>query len=491
MYKMNDRASTPPRDVKASRTGEDSGRQGAGPKRLGRRPNVVRALTPEEIERAGRVARRLHGEIRGMLALIPEGERGASALARAFVIDRATCQRMVATAAAPTVSPALLVQFPGVQGMRQLLAKLHERYTDLAAQERLAAAAAAVDHLDAFFRETGGSQRLFRQRLEASGAFGAQGAPGRTLVPGQAPLDPDRTSEHRGVGLGVGLGDGPGEERVAREALYRSAVGVTGRWSEATIHASIIRPVPDEPARTESVRLRALIGHAWARSCVPLEIGETVARQHPPASRERDAAFVTLDSIPASGRTQSSLMARFCSEPLPRVISRASGARVVHVIEPPEGVESGPMDIVTAHRSAQPDPHPATLRPAIGELWALQNFPAERLVFDTFIHREIARRCIPSLEVHLWTPGVSQHAASRWSTRFPSGPRLEVLGAGVDRAATEGYARYGELLGSVYEQLGWEPNDFIGYRCEVLYPLWRAGYCMIFDFTGNEMQAAT
>lgn len=480
---MNERASTPIPDSQASRAAQDPGRPGAGPKRLGRRPNVVRALTPEEIERAGRVARRLHGEIRGMLALIPEGERGASALARAFSIDRATCQRMVATAAAPTVSPALLVQFPGVQGMRQLLAKLHERYTDLAAQERLAAAGAAVDHLDAFFRETGGSQRLFRQRLEASGALGGQAAPGRALVPGQVPLEHERASELRG--------DGPGDEIGTREALYRAAVGVTGRWSEATIHASIIRPVPDEPTRTEAVRLRALIGHAWVRSCVPLEIGETVARQHPPAQRERDAAFVTLDSIPASGRTQSSLMARFCSEPLPRVISRASGARVVHVIEPPEGVESGPMDIVTAHRSAQPDPHPATLRPAIGELWALQNFPAQRLVFDTFIHREIARRCIPSLEVHLWTPGVSQHAASRWSTRFPTGPRLEVLGAGVDRVATEGYARYGELLGSVYEQLGWEPNEFIGYRCEVLYPLWRAGYCMIFDFTGNEMQAAT
>jgi hypothetical protein len=31
-----------------------------------------------------------------------------------------------------------------------------------------------------------------------------------------------------------------------------------------------------------------------------------------------------------------------------------------------------------------------------------------------------------------------------------------------------------------------EPDEFVGFRCDAEYPLWRAGYCVSFDFTRPE-----
>jgi hypothetical protein len=32
------------------------------------------------------------------------------------------------------------------------------------------------------------------------------------------------------------------------------------------------------------------------------------------------------------------------------------------------------------------------------------------------------------------------------------------------------------------EAAGADPDDFVGVRCEVEFPIWRAGYCVTFDF---------
>jgi hypothetical protein len=157
---------------------------------------------------------------------------------------------------------------------------------------------------------------------------------------------------------------------------------------------------------------------------------------------------------------------------------------VVYVVDHDPTSVAAPADIVLGTRSSRPDRHPATLDPAVGEMWQLVNFPARRLTFDVFLHQEIARRCVPSVETHLWGPDVTEHGSSRWSTRLPGGPRLELVRVG-ESSATSAFARYPRMQASVFARVGWDPTDFVGFRCEVEYPLWRTGYCMSFDFTGT------
>jgi hypothetical protein len=142
---------------------------------------------------------------------------------------------------------------------------------------------------------------------------------------------------------------------------------------------------------------------------------------------------------------------------------------------------------VVADKRARPDKHPATQHPALGEVWSMITFPARRLVFDVYLHRDIARRCIPLLEAHLWNINVGQQGLWRWSTRFPGGPKLVLLGQGLGNAATDAYARHHELTAHMFQLADWDSNQFVGYRCDVPYPIWRSGYCMLFDFTGSEL----
>lgn len=410
-------------------------------------------LTRTELAEAEQVARRLHGELKACVALLPEGERGGSAMSRSLNLDRATCQRLVATTSKPDAGAGTLVQLPGVQGLRQFLGAMRLRTHDEDGQEQLTAAEAAVDRLETLIGELGGSQRRLRARLAGGGT------------------EPEARS-----------GAANDDVRL-RETLFRAGAAVTGRWSETSVSLSIIQPTPGpsgaagEPgptATTQTVRLRAVLGHNARVDAVPLEVG---------SANPLDAS---AGGTPAAHRAPATLLEGFCSRPMPRLVSHTAGYRVVHVID---SAEPGPIenaDVVLADREPVVDRHPALMTPPMGEVWSLINFPSRRLLMDVFLHRELAERCQASLEVHMWTPNVVQHAATRWSTRFPGGPRLLNLGSGLEGAASPSYARHAELVAHMFARMGLDAGSFVGYRCEVEFPIWRAGYCLAFDFGARE-----
>jgi hypothetical protein len=412
-------------------------------------------LTAEQLAEAEAVARRLHGELRSVLGLLPAAMRGASALSRELSIDRATCQRVVGVAAQASANAQILVRLPGIAGLRQFLAamKAHEHLRS--AQERVAAASVAVDRFESLLAHLDVSQRGLRARLGIDAPAVSEGGP---------------------------------NSRAVRESLFRSAAAVTGRWSAAVLDLRIIRPIQGSPGTTEGVRVRGLFGHVASPYAIPLETGAAAHLQTTSDGGERPPPFMTLDGEPASGDSPGVLLQEFCSRPLPRLTSRNAGARVVYVVDHDPTSVSAPADIVLGTRSSRPDRHPATMEPAVGEMWQLVNFPTRRLTFDVFLHREIASRCVPSLETHLWGPDVTEHGSSRWSTRLPGGPTLESIRAG-EASDTRSFARYPEMLASVFSRVAWNPADFVGYRCELEYPLWRTGYCMAFDFTGTPEEA--
>lgn len=337
------------------------------------------------------------------------------------------------------------MEVPGVEGLTLFVDAIARRLEGLGADERLAAARAAIENFEELIERLAGSQRRLRARLGVEG--------------GGDPESPVQVH-------------GGSDEEANREAMFRAAAAVTGRWSESLVYLSIVRPVPGRPDHTESQGARGLIGHHATPDAVPLEVGHSA-----PLSERSSVA--PIDSL---------LIEQFCSHPLPRVVSRSGGQVVAHVLDTPPATDDAPQDIVLSRRSRVPDRHPATLKPAIGEVWNLINFPARRMVFDVYLHREIARRCIPSLELHLWSSDLASHARARWSTRFAGGPKLQLLGPGVRHAACEAYRRHAELTSAMFEEVGWPAEEFIGYRCETAFPLWRAGYCMAFDFTGGDAQ---
>lgn len=417
------------------------------------RQGEIRLSATERAE-ADLVARRLVSELRPLVEILPEAERGASAMSRLLNLDRATCQRLVASVGRGEAGVETLVQLPGIQGLRQFIAAIGQRNHTPAGTERIEAARAAVDRFAELIDELGGSQRKLRARLAA-----------------------ERASSQAGLITAHGGSDDPN----VRQALFRAAAAATGRWCDVLVQMVMIRPVPGAPDKTETVHTRAMIGHRARPDAVPLEVGQTVQAIGGERS-ERGPQGLRADRSP--GR----LIEEFCSRPLPRIVTKTSAGKMIHVVDVAvAGTEESAADIVLMQTRREPDRHPATLDPPIGEIWRMVSFPARHMVFDVFLHREIACRCIPSLELHLWTPEPVGHVRARWSTRFTGGPKLEMMSAGLERVATAGYPRYVELATHVVRELGWNPAELVGYRCELPYPVWRGGYCMSFDFTGNEL----
>jgi hypothetical protein len=432
----------------------------------------ARPLTQDERTLADEVARRLRLELRGLVELLTEQERGASAMARALEIDRNTCQRIVAATGRGEADASMLVQLPGIAGLRQFMEAMGKRFPGGEAAAAIAGVGAAVDRFEKVIDELAGSQRKLRERLDMDRVGGAAGFGG---------LD----------SLGTA---GPSDNLSVRRSLFRAAVDVVGRWSETRLSLRIIRPVPGDPMHTENVRMTGHVGHMARAISVPLEVYSGVPEQlveseGSTGGPDGRVAFQSLDARQSVGDTPGFLMREFCSQPLPRVTSRAAGAKVVHAIDE-MGTPGQASDIFVADRRAGRDKHPATQHPAIGEVSTIMNYPARRFVMDVFLHRDIARRCIPSLEVHLSPLPSGSMILSRWSTKIPGGPRLELLGTpqdGAQHLSTDAYPRHAEAVHALFASAGWDASEFIGYRCDVPYPIWRAAYCMLFDFTGSEL----
>jgi hypothetical protein len=267
------------------------------------------------------------------------------------------------------------------------------------------------------------------------------------------------------------------------EQLFQAAAGLTGRYSDAWLAVHIYEPSGQDRARLVQTRAHGLLGHRARREAVPLTIhvfgskDETAAdvTAGPPAD-----AFVPLER-PNGGDLPATLLTRFSSKPPPVVRARHSDSFLVHAVDlgvDPE--EHTVCDLLFGMYGEMV--HPAHTPARAEEVWALINFPARRMLFDVFLHRELARACVPGVDVHLWGPDFNARAGERWQTRFAVSPRLEVLGQGIGNAGADANPRHGELLGFMFEKRGLDPADFVGFRCREEFPMWRTGYRMCFDF---------
>ncbi len=410
---------------------------------------TVQPLSRDELATAERVANRLHHELRSLLARLPDHARGASALSRHLSLDRATCQRIVSAAAGSRADAHTLTQLPGVQGLGQFLETL-ERHG--LSPNDLAGASAAVDQFRDLLVEVGGSQARLAARLAAAGSVSADGI---------------LTQQLR-----------------ARQALHDAALAITGRRSRVSAAAFIYRPLPDDPERIEGLAISGFIEHVARPDSVPLVFATASAPSNEQGGEASAGRIRGLHDEQPSGRMPRAIVTEFSTSPLPMVTATGPRGLMLQTIDPALADSASPVDIVLANRVSTGSPHPSLEDPPVHETWAMMPFPARWLVFDTLLHRDLARTCIPTADVHLARPGFERNVGSRWTTRFPDSPPLRVHGPGLKGGHCEVYPEWEALLRHVLEDVGWPVDEFLGHRCEIEYPIWQAGYCMSFDFAG-------
>lgn len=413
-------------------------------------------LAHDEIQFAERVLRRLHEQFRAFLRAMPESARNASGLARYLHVDRTTCQRLVYLAARPYAGLAIIDRLPGVRGLRSLI-RAARKLEPPADADTINALEAAVDRLDEAFRRLGGSQSALIRRL--------------TVTP-LTQLD-DRSTD-------------TGDPQAARRKLFQAASELTGRQSETWVAIYVYTPHADN--ELDVARVHGLIGHRARHDAVPLTFHNFTSREERDAYN-RQQPFESIETTASGPSPATSVLTDFSSRPPPLVSTRQPGQYLVQAIDTAPGAEDTASDLVFGTRSRIP--HPARVPPGIEEVWAMINFPARRMIFDVYLHRDLARACIPALDTHLWRPDFAAHVGDRWQTRFSDSPRLELLGQGLANAAASAYSRHAELTGYLFNGLEQSSGHYVGFRCQVDYPTWRTGYCMSFDFNPGENEESS
>lgn len=414
----------------------------AGPKRSRR----SEGLDPGGLQSADRVARRLHEGVRSFLNACPEDAQNASGLSRLLGVDRTTCQRAVFATGSAYEGPGIIERLPGLRGLRAMVdAARDSGKIDRDAIERLEA---AIERFASLVEREGGSVAELLRRIEAT------------------PLSGDASAS--------------GDRSDSREHLFQAAADVTGRCSETWVAVYAYHPVAGDPKSLHIDRVNGLVGHVARPDAVPLTFHNFTS-----SSREKEdgtlahGQFTPLvaDADPGSPAT---VLREFSSSPLPVVSTRQPNEFMVQAIDADPETIGQPVDLMFGTRGRMV--HPRTQKPPLEEAWALVNFPTRAMIFDVYLHRDVARGCIPSLDAHLWRPDFAQQVGDRWQTRFADGPRLQLLGSGLGNAASPHYARHPELTRFLFEKIGADASQFVGYRCEVEYPMWRTGYCVGLDF---------
>ncbi len=418
------------------------------------RANDAKPLSDEELARADVVARRLHSELRSTVLTLPDRSRGATGMARHLDIERTTCQRIVTAISEPTVNPTLLSRVPGVRGLRQFVEAC--RGAEVADEGRLATLEAAIDQFENLLRDMGGSQSALIRRI--------------TAVARARQVQPD--AEHHGH-----------RSEAARRRIFEGAAEVAGRYSDVNVALYAFRPWAEDPEQIERAIVYGAIGHRARPDAVPFVV--ITGHFSDARSEPKSVGFASLDSTPAKGHTPQAVLTEFSSDPPPLVTSGGPNGTLMQTIDPAATADGAAVDILVANHTRNHGRHPALEEIPVEEVWTLTHYPTRYLLFDVYLHRDMARMCIPSLDLHLWRPNLEQTLGDRWYTRVPHGPRLEILGAGLENAHSDVYPRYAEMSRYFFNRLAWDPSEFIGFRCGLRYPIWRGGYCMSFDFSGN------
>ena len=404
--------------------------------------SIPKPLTSDERALCERVAARLHSDLGTLVAQLPESVQSGSGMAKHLGIVRNTTQRVAHALRDQLPSTQTLVKLPGVKGLEQMLEAMQAVGLP---RQSIEIAQIAVTQFDQLINTLAGSHTKLAARINA----------------------PDSTDSEHGLGA-----------IEQRQALFRSAIGVTGRSAQTGISLYAFRRSPENP----EVLQRALASGLLQTTIVPggmpvvIRAGDTLQWDDP-----ENRSFDLLDDSKPEGNTPQALIKEFTTHPLPTVSSQGSADNLVQVIDPAQLDGPQTLDVITAMRANHPFTDPQTGKVTLDEVWSLVNCPTAQLIFDVYLHRELERMVRPAIDAQLWYPNLSSPGGQRWITRYPSPPRLELLGEGLARAQTKLHPRHSELTRLFFDRLGWDPSDYVGFRCEVIYPIWRAGYCMSFQ----------
>lgn len=432
-------------------------------KRRRKAKGASEAQAGQRAEQIRRVGARLKAEFGELIRSFPVERRVISEMSRWLGVTRPVCQRVVQAVRHRGDALEAVALLPGVQGLA-----LFAQAAGAAGFDVQAAEAALVQYanlVDGF----GGSQSQLIAAI-------------RDLREGQGATDTDETPP-----VAQSLSDAFG---AARARMFEGARAITRREYGVQLAIFAYHPRPRDANRIDCITAMGLIAIRQGESAMPICPVTTFAQGRPGDSPDE----TVIGPLGSSGSSMPvGRLDEFCSRPLPGIVARRRGGRAPIIVDP-AGPPGEPFDVMLGTTILGAE-HPAVHEPRMQTCSIVSDGPSRRLVLAVHMHRSLAMSSVATAGVYVRErigtrmpgPAGTVDVATpedRWFDRLPDVPRLEYLGLGLDRAGTPAYPRMGELTQHLFVAQSWAPEEFVGFRIEVEYPIWNAQYVVNFEFPG-------
>lgn len=412
-------------------------------------------MSEYDLMRIRRVGDRLRAAFRALVDSFPPNARNISGMSRWLSIHKATCQRIVEGLDPARDGLTAFGRFPGVEGLQLLISASATRGVS---SDLLTASTAAVGEYEQLLAAHGRTQRGLVRIIESLRieAAGPEGQPDRDLAEDQ------------------------------RKALFDGARRVTGEELRGKSLVAIIRPRTDLPARLEAIFYTRLIGvrrHSYSRPIVTFILGGWWSHLHPsePAISGRPKGV-------ASEVPPFNLVEEFSTAGIKPVRIGGADARTLVVVDldnvPSDGDGQGPAD-VTGRFCSTTMPNPLWDTRAKLNCTARITSPARALLMDVYLHHDLASELVPQLACYSVTapPGDSPDGGPDqcWYERLPDLPDVLQIGRANTPRPHPVFPRHDHLVRHAFTREQIDPEDFLGFRSEVAYPIWQSEYRMYFE----------
>ncbi|MEL7472675.1 MAG: hypothetical protein AAGK04_05095 [Planctomycetota bacterium] len=253
-----------------------------------------------------------------------------------------------------------------------------------------------------------------------------------------------------------------------KQAAYRALSQLRGAHCNAISATVMLRP-SDDGDKIDVVWLNGLLGLQRARPNAGAKIATRRFSGDGPGRAPR-----TLDGNPVDG-LEGLLLPEFCSRPLPEVHAEAVG-EVAHYLL--GGRRYGPnssVDVMFAELNrGEIDRYVPAESDRKRFAFAEVSTSARVMQFDAFVHRDLGGSSVPSIDLYdtAFEGAASVNDRKRDVDRLSLLETVEPLGWGLSSVRSPDVPRYTDAIAHVFQQVGWNADDFHAFRCRSEYPLY-------------------
>ena len=383
-------------------------------------------LTEKDIKNASKVTISLQKEFSAVLEFPLLNGLRSSLVAKKLGVNRMTCQRISKLQTTDCVTPLLLIEIPGVSGLLEFLDGMKNAGTP---QKKLEGAMSAVEAFSNFLRKLNLSHTKLMHEIS---------------------LHFEATN--------------PKQRLARRKKLFEAASAVMGQSADTSISMMALTSKKDLPSYFEQIAIRGYSQIRAIHSSMPIRIAP-------------NAAFSNYRKIGNDEveRNKPVLIEQFCSTPLPTIDTRKIKEQNLAQIINPEHLPIGePFDCFASQHNIWN----VKAETNSNSILMYNDYPTKSCIFDIYLHSLIDERLRITSDCHLWGTALLAPPEDDWMKRFTEDCDFKVLGRGTALADSSNYSKHKALTQHMFDLMGWDPNDFTGYRCEVQMPIWRSGISM-------------